>query len=395
MVTDWAHGVRAFDVEIGHIGGMPSERRYSGEPDAVRKCWHTGWERDDCIFRRLVGIEWDIQGESGWDRVVKCDGARVEHGPVDSDCGRAGWGELVRDDELGFRYVSAVSRRAWLDGDPALGDDRGRACWQRVGGGVDGGQRSEQHDAEKSRCDRVGKLHCARVECWACRIHGPSTNHEHRVRADGVGVGYVCAVPGRAWGDAELANACDKWSECGEREHCVFERCRGVERAAASERGRDRVWEHHRTGAGFGTGGVHGECWRGAHRLRTDVVGIGLIDSMPDEWCCDGKPRADGDCRPAGGERDTGLFGGRGSCFSDGCEQSGFDRIHERVTARGGSGSLEQHGGDACREDGVRGDGVGFRFVSALSGRARRVWESHCCFHGWEQSGQCFVSVFC
>jgi hypothetical protein len=89
-------------MEIGHIGGMPSERRYPGEPDAVRECGHTGRKRDDCIFRRLIRIECDFQGESGWDRVVKCDGARVEHGPVDSDCGRAGWGKLVRDDELGI-----------------------------------------------------------------------------------------------------------------------------------------------------------------------------------------------------------------------------------------------------------------------------------------------------
>ena len=379
---------------IGHIGGMPSERRYPGEPEAVGECWHPRWKRDNCIFRRLIRTECDFEGEPGRDRVVKCDGARVEHGPVDSDCGRADRGKLVRDDELGFRYVSAVSRRAWLDGDPALGDDCGRACWQRVWGVVDCCQRIEQHDAEKSRCDRVGELHCTRVECWSCRIHGPSTTHEHRVRADGVGVGYVCAVPGGAWGDGQLANACDKWSECGERQHCVFGRCRGLERAAACERGSNRVWEHHCTGPGVRAGRVHGECWRGADRLRTDVVGIGLIHSMPDEWCRGGKPMADGECWPAGGERDLRLFSGRGSCFSDACGQSGFDRIYQRVTARGGSGSLNQHGGAACGVHGVRGDGVGFRFVSALSGRARGGREPTRCFHGWEQSRQCFDSVF-
>ena len=304
-------------MEIGHISGMPSERRYQGQPGAVRDCRHTGWQRDDCIFRRLIRVECDFQGESGGDRVVKCDGARVEHGPVDSDCGRAGWGELVRDDELGFRYISAESRRAWLDGDAALDDDRWRACWQRVSGDVDGGQRSEQHDEEKSRCDRVGALDCSRLACWACRIHGPRTNREHRERADDVGVGYVCAVPGRAWFDAQLANACDKWNGCGERQHCVFGRRRGLERAAACERGRDWVWEHHRARPELRAGRVHGECWRGAHRLRTDVVGIGLIDSMPDEWCCDGKPMADDECWPGGGKRDFCLFRGRGSCFSD------------------------------------------------------------------------------
>ena len=382
-------------MEIGHIGGVPSEQQSPGESDAIRDCWHTGRKRDGWVFRRLIGIECDWQGESGWNRVGQCDRARVEHGPVDRDCGSAGWAKLVRDDKLGFRYIGTVSRRAWLDGDPAVGDDRGRAWWERDGGVVDGDQRSEQHDEDESRCDRVGELHRTRLECWACWIHGPSTNDEHRVRADGVGVGYVCAVPGRAWVDAQLAHAFDEWNECGEREHCVFGGCRGVERDAARERGRDRVWEHHCTRAELRAGRVHCEGGRGAHRLRKDVVGIGLFDSMPDEWCCDGQPMADDECWPGGGERDICLFSGRGRRFSDACGQSGFDRINQRVTARGGNGPRHQDGGAACRVHGVRGDGVGLRFVSALSGGAGRGWEPCRCFHGWEQCGQCFDSVFC
>jgi hypothetical protein len=175
--------------------------RFAWDEDAWGDGWRAGRKRDSGDVRGHGEIERSEAREHGRVWVLKRDCARVWRWSLVWNRGLEGRAQLVRSNKMGVRHVSPMPRRTELEGHDAVGRNSRRACWQHDCRLVHRLWDSKQCTEDQQGSDGISEPDDSRVERWAGGIHGPSAGDAHGWRADDVGVGYLCALPGRERAD--------------------------------------------------------------------------------------------------------------------------------------------------------------------------------------------------
>ena len=147
----------------------------------------------------------------------------------------------MRGHRVAVADVCAVQGGAWDSGDAACVDDS-RGVGRERDTGMVGGLGRVEHvaKAEPSR-DRVGISDSARVEPWACVLHGEGADNTDRMRGDRVEVRDICEVQGGAWGSGDAARGDYGRGAGRERDTGMVCGLGRSEHGAQTEPGRDRV----------------------------------------------------------------------------------------------------------------------------------------------------------
>ncbi len=158
---------------VGDIGAVQSGAWGSGDETYCVDSWRTIWEHE----RGIISGRWlgqcDASGKQCGDRVGFSDGAWVEQPWA---CGfhgdGAGRADGMRGYIVGVGDIGAVQGGARGSGDAACVDDSVCAVREHDGG-ILSGRGLGQRDASGKRCgDGIGFSDSARVELWACMVHG-------------------------------------------------------------------------------------------------------------------------------------------------------------------------------------------------------------------------------
>jgi len=124
---------------------------------------------------------------------------------------------------VGVGDIGAVQGGARDSGDAANNCDDGRgAIWEHERAMVSG-RWLGQHDASgKQGGDGIGGSDSARVEPWACGVHGDGAVRTDEMRGDKVGVGDIGAMPCGAWGSGDATCGDDGRGAVRERDGGIF-----------------------------------------------------------------------------------------------------------------------------------------------------------------------------
>ena len=193
---------------FGDIDAMPCGARVSG--DAA--CGDDGRGAIRQQNHGMLDGHW--QGEldewiqQGGDRVGVGDGTRGWFCAFcfHADCAVRADG--MGGDTVGVGDIGAVQGGAWVSGDETYCVVSWRTIWEHERGMV-GGRWICQRDASGKQCrDGIGIIHSARVEPWACGIHGDGAGRADGMRGDSMGVGDVGAV--------QSGTRCSRDTACGD-----------------------------------------------------------------------------------------------------------------------------------------------------------------------------------
>ena len=216
--------MRGDGVGVGDVGEVPGGARGSGHAAGGDDGGGAGREHDGGMVGGQVRGEHDAATEPSGDGIGVDDGAWIEHGACRVHGTGTGGGDGMRGDGVGVGDVGEVPGGARGGGHAAGGDDGGGAGREHDGGMV-GGQVRGEHDAatEPSR-DGIGVDDGAWIEHGACRVHGTGTGGGDRMRGDGVGVGYIGAVPGGARGPGYSPSGDYRCHRCSLGIWCIYVR---------------------------------------------------------------------------------------------------------------------------------------------------------------------------
>mmetsp|Transcript_52575 Transcript_52575/g.109687 ORF Transcript_52575/g.109687 Transcript_52575/m.109687 type:complete len:213 (+) Transcript_52575:451-1089(+) len=203
----------------------------------------------------------------------------------------------MRAVDMGVGHVSAVQDRSWPGRQPASDADRRTTDGKRDGIRVDGGSLDELSAQGESGGDRVEQRDGSRGQPRAGGAYCFREVGLDDVRAYGLAVGHVAAVPARAQHDGQPA--CIGHDGAAVGRECVTGLLCGPEhgeRVEATQPGCDGIVERDGAWVEPRAGNVHGLDQRGQDGVRADDVGGRHVAAMPGGARCDGQP-AGGDQR--------------------------------------------------------------------------------------------------
>ena len=358
---------------VGHIGALPELAGRDGQQQDNDVCGHSCGL---CIHSFLVSCCSDqrtIFYEQTSDRLCKRDAARGKHGAGDIHVGCEAFADRVRAVDMGVGHVREMQDGPWAGRQHASDADRRTISGQRDAIRIDGDQRDERSEKIESRRDRVEQRDNARGEPGAGVAHRFHEVGDDDVRADGVGVRYIAAVPAWAQHDGQPARVGHDGA-AGRRERDAGLLCGAEhgERVEAEQPGGDGVVERNGARVGPRADDVHGLDEGGQDGVRADDVGGRHVHAMPGGARRDGKP-AGGDKRwgeVRERERGTVFGGGHGERHAEG-QQRGHG-VDQRDGARSQHGSGDVHCVWRCWADAMRAVDVGVGHIGALPELAGR-----------------------
>ena len=297
---------------------------------------------------------------------------------------------------MGVGHVSALQGRSWTSRQSASDADLRTAGGKRDAIRFDRGILNEPCAQGESGGDRVEQ----RDYSWSkhgafCAICFREAGNDD-VRADGLAVGHIAAVPARAQLDGQPACIGDGGA-AGRRERDAGLLCGSEhgECGGSEQPGGDGVVERDGAWVEPRADDVHSLDARGQDCVRADDVGGRHVPAMPGGAGCDGEP-AGGDQR-WGEVRQRELW----SVFrGEHAEHHTQDqqRIHgvgQRDGARSQHGAGCVHCFWSSRANDVRAVDVGVGHVGAMPELSKHVWQQQDIYVCWPQCGIGIVGVLC
>jgi hypothetical protein len=195
---------------IGHDGAMSGGARGARKPPRLDERGGATGELDVWGVDGQDGAErgaWLERSEDGVDQRVDT-GVRAGLGWVHFErTGRADW---LRGDDVGVRYVCALCAEPGVGRERSTDDDGGAGSGELIAGGLGRLSVGERGASGEQGQFGVGERDCARVGVWAERGVRCGEGRGLCVREDGMGVGYVGALSGRAGCGGEHAVGCER-----------------------------------------------------------------------------------------------------------------------------------------------------------------------------------------
>ena len=203
--------MRGDGVGIGHVDEVQGRARCFRDAAGNRDCGIAIRELDGGLVRGHGGTEclhgikqdcrWGTVGDSTWETYGECG----------IHSARAEGADGMRGDGVGIGHVDEVQGRAGGLGDAAGGDDGRRAvrdCYSTFFSGLDWAERAV---ILESAAYRVRVSDDARDKHGDCGVHSARAGGADGMRGDGVGIGHVDEVQGRAGGIGDAAGGGDIW----------------------------------------------------------------------------------------------------------------------------------------------------------------------------------------
>ena len=278
---------------------------------------------------------------------------------------------------MGVGHVRALPDRSWTGRQPASDADRWSTGGKRDSVRVGRGLCDELSAQGESSGDRVEQCDGSRGQPGARVAHRCHEVGCDSMRADGLAVRYIAAVP--AWAQHDGQPACiGHDGAAGRRERDAGLLCGAGhgERVEAEQPGSDGVDERDGARVEPRADDVHGLGERGPHGVRADDMGGRHVGAMPGGPQCDGKP-AGGDQR--WGEvrqRERGYVFGGGRHEHHAQDQQCLDGVGQLDGARSQHGSGGVHCVWGGRAVDLRAVDVGVGHVGAMPDRSWCSWLS-------------------
>ena len=200
--------------------------------------------------------------------------------------------------------MSVKSGDAWQ---PARAAHSGRSVGQReprTECGVGDGKRLKE---DERCCEWLGEHHDTRGQPGISEAHLVCDGEPDGLRANDVGVGYICAMPVRAGSERQPADFNDECIARGQPVASIQHGGEPTEHGAQEECRIDRLRERDSSRSEHGSCHVHGGVAIRFHGMRAHDLGVGHIGAEPDRAGGDGQPPDIGHFA-SGGQPDPRLF---------------------------------------------------------------------------------------